>query len=125
MDAVGNVLWALSSYNRTLEALWFVRDRDDMQLYEGELTEIVHHYVLDRCAELIIEGWPIQDLEIYARATSLAQGDDQVRLMTVLLDYAQALAAHSSFGDAPWRRVVRIIEQEAEYQEKVNELPAP
>lgn len=121
MDIIGNVLWALSSYNKNLMPFCELLNCKDFSAHEYEFKSILGSYLLDQYA-----SWDFtpseQEAEAAAEAVAQVQADDDKILMNRLVTYAQAMAHHTSYGDVPWRRVSRIIEQFTEEEALCREF---
>lgn len=119
MDVTQNVLWVLSSYNKALVPFCELLNCKDLSSREYEIKDILSAYLLDQYCE-----WPRipgeDEHSVTTAALELVAGDDDIKLMGHMFAYAWYLKSYSSYGDAPWRRVARVIEQFAEEQQQLE-----
>lgn len=119
MDLNRNLLWCLGSYNTALIHFSELLQDKKLAVVHDELWRIVIEWIEIQREHLLQDaGQAVQPKlppEAWQQLRDVYSGryKDYRRAVWMLM-YAQALALHSSYGDAPWRRVSRLVEQHYE-----------
>ena len=121
MDLNRNLLWALGSYDPALVHLsqllndsWAAPIRDDT-------WRLVTIYLDHRRNQFFGAG---QNIEVPEDTLRQLRAVRRTTVTLWLVHYARLLATYGPHGDAPWRRVSRIVEQHYEEWRVLDVQPA-
>lgn len=113
MDLNANLLWALSSYDPPLVHLGQLLGDRHAFILRDDVWKLAMVYV-DHRRRILTDNAGL-DVEIPAetqrQVREMGSYQRRVVITNCLLHYARLLAEYGPYGDAPWRRAARLVEQ--------------